>query len=220
MEKTACSGVALSGGMSIRFDGKNKALLKIGNRTILERIITTFNDFFDESMLITNHPEQYLAYDMPIFTDLFPIRSPLCGIHAGLFYAKTPYIFVAACDIPFLKKEMVQTILQEIDGGFDVIIPETPKGLEALCAVYSKRCLPVIERQLKQQISVTGEKADPKERKLVQGLKVQRFFDKVRTKKIPEKTILRADPELISFFNVNRPEDLDKALALASTINE
>lgn len=218
MEKTACSGVALSGGMNIRFGGKNKALLKIGDQTILDRLLSTFNDFFDESLLITNQPEHYLAYDAPIYTDIFPIRSPLCGIHAGLFYAKTPYIFVVACDIPFLKKEMVQTIVQEIDAGYDVIIPETEKGLEALCAVYSKRCMPIIERQLKQQIAAGGEKVNPKERKLIQGLKIQRFFDKVRTKKIPEKTLRNSDPDLISFFNVNRPEDHEKALALLAEI--
>jgi molybdenum cofactor guanylyltransferase len=218
MEKTACSGVALTGGMNIRFGGENKAFVKIGNQTILEKIVSTFNDFFNESLLITNQPDHYLAYDMPIFTDVFPIRSPLCGIHAGLFYAKTPYIFVAACDIPFLKKEMVQTIIREIESGYEVIIPETEKGLEALCAVDSKRCLPIIERQLKEQIAAIGETANPKERKLVRGLKIQRFFDKVRTKRIPEKTLRKADPDLVSFFNVNRPEDYEKALEMRSDL--
>ena len=214
MEKIACSGVVLSGGMNIRFGGKNKALVKIGAQTILEKILATFKFFFSETLLITNQPEAYLAYDLPIYTDIFPVRTPLCGIHTGLFYAKTPYILVVACDIPFLKKEMVQAIIQEIDAQYDVIIPETQNGLEALCAVYSKRCMPVIERQLKHQIAATGETDKPQKRHLVQGLKVQRFFDKVRTKRIPEKTLRHADPALVSFFNVNQPEDHAKALEL------
>ncbi len=217
MDKTLCSGVVLAGGMNIRFGGQQKALVKIGSQTILERILSQFRHFFNDSFLITNQPARYLTYDIPIVTDLYSIRSPLCGIHTGLFYAKTPYIFVVACDIPFLKKEMIQTILSEIEPRYDVIVPETDKGFEALCAVYAKRCLPVIERQLKQQIALTGESASPSERVLFKGLKVRGFFNQVRVKHIPEEKLRERDPELVSFFNINRPEDLEKAFEIEPT---
>ena len=108
-----CSGVILSGGLNSRFSGKPKALLSVKGRRILDHIYDLFAELFDETVLVTNDPLKYLEWDMAITTDLFPVRSSLAGIHAGLFHSRTPYIFTVACDTPFLKKEMVQTIVHQ-----------------------------------------------------------------------------------------------------------
>jgi molybdopterin-guanine dinucleotide biosynthesis protein A len=149
--KNLCSGVILAGGLSTRLGGRNKAFLEIGGMRILDRIYGVFTELFDEIILVTNHPLLYLNWDVVITTDIFPIRSSLTGIHAGLFAVSNPYAFVAACDTPFLKKEVVQTILDGIETRFDVVIPETRAGLEPLCAAYSKRCLTPMTHSLKQE---------------------------------------------------------------------
>jgi molybdenum cofactor guanylyltransferase len=195
--KYSCTGVILAGGMNSRFSGKDKALIRVGNRRIFDYILNIFNDLFDEIILVTNTPASYLKWDVHIVTDLFPIRSSLTGIHAGLFYASHPHAFFTACDTPFLKKELIETILKKIDSSADAFIPEISAGLEPLCAVYAKKCLPRIELHLAQD-----------------KLKIQRVFKKGRVKKIPEKTLRKYDPDLVSFFNINSPEDLQKAEAL------
>lgn len=195
--KYSCTGVILAGGMNTRFSGKDKALLRVGGRRILDYILDIFNDFFDEIILVTNKPTPYLKWDIHIVTDLFPIRSSLTGIHAGLFYASHPHAFFTACDTPFLKKELIETILKKIDPSADAFIPEISAGLEPLCAVYAKKCLSRIEQHLAQD-----------------KLKIQRVFKNGRIKKIPEKTLRKNDPDLVSFFNINTPEDLQKAEAM------
>ncbi len=102
--KFPCTGVILSGGLATRFDGREKALMRIGGIRILDRIYNVFNALFDEIILVTNNPIQYTEWDLIIVTDLFDIRSSLTGIHAGLFCATNPYAFFSACDAPFLKK--------------------------------------------------------------------------------------------------------------------
>ena len=100
-----CTGVILSGGLNTRFNGQNKALVRVGQKRILDRLYDVFSDLFDEIILVTNQPLQFLDWDLTIVTDIFSARSSLTGIHAGLFYMKNPFAFFSACDTPFLKKE-------------------------------------------------------------------------------------------------------------------
>jgi len=190
----SCTGVILAGGQNSRFSGTNKALLHVGKKRILDYIYGVFKELFEDIILVTNDPVQYIEWDLNIVTDLFPIRSSLTGIHAGLFYTTTPYSFFMACDTPFIQKYLVETILDNIEPRIDVVVPETSEGLEPLCAVYSKDCLKPITHQLEKQ-----------------ELKINQMFQKLRIKKLPEKVLRQKDPDLMSFYNINTPEDLAKA---------
>lgn len=194
--KFPCTGVILAGGMNTRFGGKDKAFIPVDGKPIIERLGGIFQELFEEIIVVTNTPQKYLAWDFHIVTDLFPVRSSLTGIHAGLFHATRPYAFFAACDTPFLKIEMVQTVMGSMTSGVDIVIPETSAGMEPLCAVYSTRCLRTIERNLAHR-----------------KLKIQMLFKKVRVKKIQESVLRNVDRDLVSFFNINTPEDLARAEA-------
>jgi len=197
--KNHCTGVILAGGQNSRFFGTNKALVRVEGKKILDHIHDVFRDIFHEIILVTNDPAQYLQWNVNIVTDIFPVRSSLTGIHTGLFYSSTPYAFFAACDIPFLKKELVETLVNAIEPGIDIVIPETSQGFEPLCAVYSKRCFKSLEAQL-----VENE------------LKIQQVFQKVRVKRISEDILRKSDPDLRSFCNINTPDDLAKANNIAT----
>lgn len=186
-----CTGVILSGGLNTRMGGKSKAFLSVGGKQILDRLYRTMKGLFAEVMVVTNAPLEYLSWDVMIVTDLIPVRSSLTGIHAALFHSPTQHIFVTACDMPFLKKELVAALLEELEAKWDVIIPVTNKGPQPLCAIYSKRCIKPIERQLRMH--------DPK---------IIHFFSTVRVKEVPEKKMLTVDPKLRSFLNINTPQDL------------
>ena len=199
--KYPCSGIILAGGQNIRFSRQNKAFISIGGKRILDHIYEVFTKLFAEIILVTNDPLQYLEWDLNIGTDLFPIRSSLTGIHAGLFYSTNPYSFFIACDTPFLKMEMVEVIVNSIEPDIDIILPETSEGLQPLCAVYSKQCLKPVERQLTRK-----------------ELQIRRFFKKVRVKKLPENLLRENDPDLLSFFNINTSDDLAKAEEIVQNI--
>ena len=188
------TGVILSGGLNTRFDGENKAFIRVGGRRIIDRILDVFSDLFDEIILVTNHPELFLQWDLTIVTDIFDLRSSLTGIHTGLFYSNNPYAFFSACDTPFLKKELVEILVKQIEQKIDIIMPETAAGFEPLCAIYSKRCLKAAEDHLKAN-----------------KVKIQWAFRSNRIRNIPENQLRTVDPELRSFLNINTPEDLVRA---------
>ncbi len=146
-----CSGVILAGGLNSRFSGSPKALQSVQGRRILDAIYEVFTGLFDEILLVTNDPLLYLEWDVTVVTDLHPVRCSLTGIHAGLFYARHPDVFVTACDTPFLNKELVRAIVDHIHPRADVAIPRTRKGVEPLCAAYSRRCFKIVERQLEMR---------------------------------------------------------------------
>ncbi|HSO67837.1 MAG TPA: molybdenum cofactor guanylyltransferase [Desulfatirhabdiaceae bacterium] len=200
-----CTGVILAGGMGRRLNGRDKALIQIGGRPILDYIYRTFSSLFDDIILVTNQPQSYLDWDLYIATDLFPVRSSLTGIHAGLFYSSTPYAFVSACDTPFIQVELIKKILERMDSRFDTIMPETQKGLEPLCAVYARSCLPRIEQALS-----LGQ------------YKIQRIFKSQRIGRISEDIIRSIDANLTCFYNINTPEDMEHAERLlnAGSLNQ
>ena len=189
-----CTGVILSGGLNKRFEGENKAFINVGGRRIIDRLLDVFSDLFDEIILVTNHPELFLQWDLTIVTDIFDLRSSLTGIHSGLFYSNNPYAFFSACDTPFLKKELVEILVKQIEQKIDIIMPETAAGFEPLCAIYSKRCLKPAEDHLKAN-----------------KVKIQWAFRSNRIKNIPENQLRTVDPELRSFLKINTPEDLVRA---------
>jgi molybdenum cofactor guanylyltransferase len=192
--KFPCTGVILSGGLATRYDGTEKALLRVGGVRILDRIYDIYSELFEEIILVTNSPQKFLEWNLLIVSDLFPIRSSLTGIHAGLFYMTNPFAFISACDTPFLKKEMVETVIGKIESQIDIVMPETSAGLEPLCAAYSKRCLNPAQHHLEQN-----------------KLKISKAFRKSRIKTISEKVLCGIDPDLQSFFNINTPDDLQRA---------
>ena len=192
----------MAGGKNSRFSGKNKALASISGKRILDRIYEVFNILFDKIILVTNDPLQYMEWDFDIVTDIFPIRSSLTGIHTGLFYLTTPYAFFVACDIPFIKKELIEILLDGVEPGIDIVIPETSKGVEPLCSVYSKRCFKPIEEQLEKK-----------------SLKIQQVFQKVRVKKVSEDILRTIDPDLVSLSNINTPDDLARAKQAATKLS-
>jgi molybdopterin-guanine dinucleotide biosynthesis protein A len=194
---TSCSGIILAGGQNTRFAGKEKAFISIGGQRIMDRLYRLFSEIFKDVLIVTNQPAKYLEWGAQIVTDIFPIRSSLTGIHAGLFYTRTPHAFITACDVPFLQKEIIEIIVGNLNEKIDVVIPETSEGLEPLCAAYSVRCLDTIRHNL-----------------IKNRMKIQMFFRKMRVKRISERTLRRIDPQLSSFFNINSPPDLVRAEGL------
>jgi len=197
--KFDCTGVILAGGKNSRLPGKKKAFQKVGSETILENIYDVFSNLFKEIIIVVNEPREFAGLNMSVVTDVLPSKCALAGLHAGLFYASFPYAYVTACDTPFVKQDVVEYIVRQIEPSYDVIIPRTDDGLEALFAVYSKDCIPLIENNLEKNIFM-----------------IKKFFRRKKVKEIPVDQLRKLDPQMQFIFNVNTPADLDKAKLIAN----
>ena len=185
------TGVILAGGKSKRM-GTNKAFLEINGRSMIDQIVDIFKDTFEEVILVTKSPIEYLHLDLRIVTDLIPNKGALGGLYTGLFYASFQHIFVTACDMPFLNKGFIDYMVSKA-GNFDAVVPLSSDGLQPIHAIYSKRCIRHIEALLE-----------------LDDLKITNLYPKVRIREISPHEILSFDPKSSLFFNINTPEDLEK----------
>jgi molybdenum cofactor guanylyltransferase len=185
------TGIILAGGKNLRM-GQNKAFLEVQGERIIDRIKRIFVDLFDEVLLITNSPRDYLDLNLRIVADLHRERGSLAGIFTGLFHASFSHAFVAACDMPFLNPALIVHLVG-LSPGYDIVIPRTEDGLQPLHAVYSRKCLPFMEDLLREG-----------------NLKILDFFHRVKKREVSPGEMIPLDPQLSSFLNLNSPEDLSR----------
>ena len=187
--KREITGIILCGGKSVRM-GENKAFIQIEGVPIINRIYDLFKGLFREVIIVTNQTDLFSGFDSKIYSDLIPGKGALGGLYTGIVFASFQHSFCVACDMPFIKKSLVQYLIEEIDDA-DVVIPRTKDGLEPLHAIYSKNCVNPIRRMIEEGKS-----------------KIIDIYGHVKVKIIDEKDFFRYDPERESFINVNTPEEL------------
>jgi molybdopterin-guanine dinucleotide biosynthesis protein A len=188
------TAIILAGGKSSRIGSdKDKAILKLNGKHLIDIVISKLKHIVGDNIIIVGPPERYPSYKQ-VVPDLFNQRGLLVGLYSGLKASTSRYNLVVGCDMPFLKVELLQYMRDRI-GSNDIIIPRYAKNyIEPLCAIYSKDCLSVMERNIEAGI-----------------LSIRRIFPYLKVKYIEEKEIKRVDSELNSFFNINYKEDFIRA---------
>ncbi len=123
-------------------------------------------------------------------------KSPLRGIHAGLSCSDFPCQFVVACDMPFINISLVK-YMDRFISDYDAVVPRIGGHYQPLHSFYSKKCISIIEHQIK-----TGNN------------KVTDFYKMIRLREVTEEEVNRFDPEHRSFININTLDDYDTAIKL------
>lgn len=144
LEPHDLSVAILAGGKSTRM-GHDKALLKIGDRPMLQRVLESIPHWIEDRILIANHND-YNFWELPTYPDLIPNCGPLSGIHSALTHIRHSNCLILACDLPFITSELLEQLTSHHTSRATVL--ESANGPEPLCAVYSQTCLPVIKAQL------------------------------------------------------------------------
>lgn len=191
MKDQGITGVVLAGGRSKRM-GKNKALLQLGNVTMIEQVVSTLKLLFQEIIVVTNTPEEYdMLKGVRLVEDYIQssVRSSLIGLYSGLLTAKNKYIFATACDMPLLSLPLIKFMREQIEDQ-DIIIPCVNGYHEPLHSFYSKNCLAPMKRQLDQK-----------------DYRISNFFSEVKVTTVQESAIRKFDPYLHSFLNINSFEE-------------
>jgi molybdopterin-guanine dinucleotide biosynthesis protein A len=183
------TGIILAGGKSSRY-GMNKALVEINGVRLIERVFRVMESIFKHLIIITNTPHDYAYLKLPMYEDLIKGLGPLGGILTGLDAISNDAGFVVACDMPFLNADLVRYMVDMRDNYY-AVVPKITWKIEALHALYDKRCLPAIRELIESQ-----------------EFQAIKFFDMIRVRYVEEDEIRASDPLLRSFFNVNSPREL------------
>ncbi len=184
----SAAGFVLVGGRSTRM-GCDKALLRIGNQTFLERTAETVAAATGKVTLI-GPPERYPDIKYPIIPDCLESRGPLCGLLTALDNTDADWNLVLACDLPAIHIEFLKNLLHAAESSdAEVVVPQTSGRIEPLCAAY--------HRSIRDKVAAALTRND---------LRMQDFVSTLRTKIVPvdDAAVLK---------NVNTPEDYSHAQA-------
>jgi len=189
-----------AGGLSTRM-GQDKALMLFLGKPLIEHILARILDSFvpAEILVVTNYPSKYYflenLYPIHLVCDIIPGKGALGGLYTSLKQATYPLVSITACDLPFCNPDIILHGFKELNQvGGDVFLPYSQNGLEPLYAVYRQdTCLPYIKASIDNDI-----------------LKVTAWFSQITVRE------WRVTPsEVISFFNVNTPQEFEQAEQIA-----
>ncbi|MBI5674636.1 MAG: molybdenum cofactor guanylyltransferase [Nitrospirae bacterium] len=172
----------------------SKAFIKVNGEKIIERNLRIMRRLFSEVLIVTNQPEEYVYLSAQMLGDVYDVRGPMTGIFTALLNSSNEWVFVSACDIPFINEEII-SYASSMREGYDAVVPGSGKAAEPLFAFYSKRLVSSMEQGI-----LSGKR----------GMKD--FLDKKKVKYIKKTEIKGFDPEAKSFINLNTPEDIERYL--------
>jgi molybdopterin-guanine dinucleotide biosynthesis protein A len=188
------TGIILAGGKNSRI-AMTKALIQLGDQTIIERTVQLFQQLFEEVIIVTNNLADYGHLGAKLTSDLIPETGPLGGLYSGLMLSSSDYSFVVACDMPFIDPAIIRHLQNYTYlGSYDVIVPEFNGFIEPLFAFYSQKCIPTILDHLNQK-----------------DFKIRSFYSRVKVKEVPCHHFNAIEK---AFFNINTREDLLQARKL------
>ena len=177
--------------------GRDKATLPFKNRPLITYVHGIVKQVLSEVFIISKHHAAIEGIESPILKDIIPKESSLVGIASALLYSTTDYVFVVGCDMPFLRKEAIIHIIDQVHGE-DIVIPRTDAGYEPLHAVYSRSCLPHMLRAID-----------------CNRIKITDLFPFLSVKVVREPTLF-LNKGVSIFTNINTEEDLALAERLIS----
>jgi molybdopterin-guanine dinucleotide biosynthesis protein A len=192
-------GVVLAGGRSARM-GTRKAALEIGGEPLLLRVVERLRRALPEVIVVGPRVVASLVPGVQVVPDQRPGLGPLSGLEAALSALAAPGAFVVACDMPFVAPPLVRHLARvaEQSPDLDVVALRTAQGTEYLHAVYRATCLPLIREQLDAGQRSAGA-----------------LLARLRVREVGGAEALSLDPQGLSAFNANTPEEWERALVFA-----
>jgi molybdenum cofactor guanylyltransferase len=194
------TAVVLAGGKSSRM-GRPKSLLLFDGEPLIVHIVRALMRMFAETVIVAAPGHELPDLPVTLVRDEVAYQGPVGGIYYGLKAASGKFCFVTSCDVPFLNPELISHLTSQI-LNHDVVVPFWEDRFQPLHAAYRTSVLPLLKEQLDR-----GE------------LRPVYLFDKVRTCKIGEDEIRRCDPDGLCFFNMNTPDDYERALQRWQELN-
>jgi molybdopterin-guanine dinucleotide biosynthesis protein A len=194
-------GGVLVGGRSSRF-GSDKAMARVGNRSMAARAVDTLRPVADPVVLLGGDGMLGRRLALPWRADGRPGLGPLSGLATGLCWAGElgrPGLMVLACDLPLVTREVMEAVAAAVRPDLDAVVvgAEEPVGVQPLCAWYAIRALGAVEEAL--------DNGRHSARALLEGLRVQR---------IQVEDVGRG--EAVALLNVNTPRDHAEAMRHAT----
>ncbi|MBN1455401.1 MAG: molybdenum cofactor guanylyltransferase [Methanomicrobia archaeon] len=202
--------VILAGGKGQRFNSRDKCFIVLNRKTLLQHVVDNLAEVADEIIIAARDEQQgrqirqQIPNTVTVVFDSISGFGPLAGVLSGLERASTSYSLVIGCDMPFVNRRVVDLLFTEAErGNYSAVVPTWENGMvEPLHAVYKKEpTLAAVRNSIKN-----GN---------------ERMFNVLLQLKnvhyLPVARIQALAPELMTFRNINTPDELQLCAALSDS---
>lgn len=111
-------GVILAGGGATRLNGHDKALIPLGDQSLLAHVRSRLAPQVDALALSSNAaPARYAEFGLPVVADRLPGLGPLAGVHAAASVFPDEILVSVAVDLPFLPLDTVARLRRNWSGN-------------------------------------------------------------------------------------------------------
>ena len=189
------SAAILAGGRASRLGGADKASLVVGGARIVERQLAALAGLTDDVRIVANDAARYGDLGVRVVPDAIAGAGPLGGVYTALIDARHERVLVLAGDLPFVTAAFLERLAAESRTGEEVeaVVPRTRRGLEPLCAIYSRGCA-----GRARTLIARGE------------LRMTAFVADLHVRELGHQALAPYDEETL-FDNVNTPHDYARA---------
>jgi len=179
----------VAGGRATRLGGVCKPLLRVGGRTVLERLLA-LGTLGDEVLLASTDPRLPDA-GLRRVEDVLPGRGAPGGVQAAMAQARTPWVLAVAGDMPFLDGRAVLPLLAARRDDVEAVAYSVAGRLEPLAALYRSALAP------RWAAALSGG-----------GVSFRALWEGLRGVTLPESVLREATGDTRSVLSLNVPSDV------------
>lgn len=202
-------GCVLAGGLARRMGGGDKTLKPLAGRPMLAHVLERLAPQVDAMVLNANgDASRFAEFGLPVAAD--PIEGfagPLAGVLAGLNWAaanapSASFVLSAAGDTPFFPHDLAARLKDAAGSAEKIVLARSAEGLHPVFGLWPLSLKDDLEFFLKE-----GETR-----------KVLAFVDRHANCNVFFEPAIAGGIGFDPFFNINTPDELEKATALCKEL--
>jgi molybdopterin-guanine dinucleotide biosynthesis protein A len=187
----------LIGGRARRLGGVTKPLLRVGDRTILQRQLDALGDAGIEDIVLVGRWAVEERRPAPIVADAVDDGGALGALYTALLVAPATRTIVLAGDMPFVAVPLLRALMA-LDGDADAIVTRSGDGLHPLCGCY--------RRSIAARVKTRLDRGD---------LTVRAALGDLHVREVGPAALSTIDPDGTMLMNVNTLADYERACQAA-----
>lgn len=194
------TAIILAGGKSSRM-GFDKQLLFINEKRLIYSIACNLEKHFEDIIIISNKIELYKDSKYKIISDEIKNMGPLSGISVGLNTSMSKYVYIVACDMPYIDYKYIEYMKSKIDKdikqciAYDMYISKIDGRIELFHGFYKRD----LGKEIKEYLLNSDRKS------------IISFFERTnkKVKFIKDDEFNKYKFKKDMFINLNTKEDLN-----------
>jgi molybdenum cofactor guanylyltransferase len=147
------TAVILAGGRGRRMGGRDKGLVEIGGKALIEHVISIIAPQAGKLVINANrNGEEYRRYGYAVVSDsMSGYQGPLAGFASAMASAETPHIVTIPCDSPLLPDDLVQRLIDAMhDAHAQLAVAHDGERLQPVFALIGVRLLASLQQFLQR----------------------------------------------------------------------